>query len=159
MGLCGIDGRLIEARIKDAEHGYMGEVVKINPEPIEAILSGGYIPIIAPTGLDPEKGMPLNVNGDPAAGAIAAALRAERLIMLTDVAGVMDGLGKLIPRLSPGEASSLIASGVVSGGMIPKVEACLRALSTVPMTQIVDGRERHALTEAIAGKGSGTTIA
>ena len=159
MGLCGIDGRLIEARIKDAEHGYMGEVVKINPGPIEAILSGGYIPVIAPTGFDPEKGMPLNVNGDPAAGEIAAALRAERLIMLTDVAGVMDGLGKLIPRLSPGEASSLIASGVVSGGMIPKVEACLRALSTVPITQIVDGRERHALIEALAGKGSGTTIA
>jgi len=159
MGLCGIDGRLIEARIKDAEHGYMGEVVKINPEPVEAILKAGYIPIIAPSGFDGEKGMPLNVNGDPAAGEIAAALRAERLIMLTDVAGVMDGLGKLVPRLSPGEASSLIASGVVSGGMIPKVEACLRALSTVPMTQIVDGRERHALIEAIAGKGSGTTIA
>ena len=159
MGLSGVDGGFIEARIKDAELGYVGEVVKINPGPIEAILSGGYIPIIAPTGFDPEKGMPLNVNGDPAAGEIAAALEAERLIFLTDVPGILDSSGKLLSRLSADEAGTLIASGVVSGGMIPKVEACLRALSTVPMTQIVDGRERHALTEAIAGKGSGTTIA
>ncbi|TET39121.1 MAG: acetylglutamate kinase, partial [Dehalococcoidia bacterium] len=164
MGLSGIDGGFIEAKIKDAELGYIGEVVKINPEPIEMLVKEGYIPIIAPLGLEAkgekgEKAMPLNINADTAAGEIAAALEAERLILLTDVAGVMDGLGKLLPRLSPGEASSLIASGVVSGGMIPKVEACLRALSTVTMTQIVDGRERHALIEAIAGKGSGTTIA
>lgn len=161
MGLSGVDGGFIEARIKDAELGHIGEVVKINPEPMEILLKEGYIPIIAPLGLEAkgEKAMPLNINADTAAGELAAALSAERLILLTDVAGVMDGLGKLLPRLSAGEASSLLASGVVSGGMIPKVEACLRALSTVPMTQIVDGRERHALIEAIAGKGSGTTIA
>ncbi len=158
MGLSGVDGRLIEARIKDEELGYIGEVVKINPEPVETILKGGYIPIIAPLGLE-AKGEKLNVNADTAAGEIAAALGAERLILLTDVAGVMDGSEKLLPRLSPGEARSLIASGVVAGGMIPKVEACLCALATVSITQIVDGRLPHALVEAIAGKESGTIIA
>jgi len=157
IGLSGIDGGFIEARIKDADLGYVGEVVKVNPEPIEAVVKGGYIPIIAPLGLA-AKGEKLNVNGDPAAGDIAAALGAERLVFLTDVPGILDSSGKLLPRLSADEASSLIGSGVVSGGMIPKVEACLRALSTVPVTQIVDGREPHALLKALSGKGDGTTI-
>ena len=157
IGLSGVDGGFIEARIKNAELGYVGEVVKVNPEPIEAVVKGGYIPIIAPLGLA-AKGEKLNVNGDPAAGDIAAALEAGRLIFLTDVPGILDSSGKLLPRLSADEASSLIGSGVVSGGMIPKVEACLRALSTVPITQIVDGREPHALIQAMAGKGDGTTI-
>jgi acetylglutamate kinase len=162
IGLSGIDGGFIEARIKDAALGYVGEVVKINPQPVEAILGAGYMPIVAPLSLGKdEKGgeMPLNVNGDPAAGDIAAALEAERLIFLTDVPGILDSSGKLLPRLSADEANSLIGSGVVSGGMIPKVEACLRALSTVPVTQIVDGREPHALLQALSGKGDGTTIA
>lgn len=158
IGISGVDGRFIEARIKDAQLGYAGEIININPEPIEILLKEGYIPIIAPLGFE-AKGEKLNVNADTAAGEIAVALGAERLVLLTDVAGVMDGLGKLLPHLSPGEASSLLASGVVYGGMIPKVEACLCALATVPITQIVDGRLRHALIEAIAGKGSGTTIA
>jgi acetylglutamate kinase len=155
MGISGIDGRLIEARVKD---GYIGEVVRINPAPIEILLKEGYIPVVAPSGFGGDGGR-LNINADSAAGEIAAAFGAERLILLTDVAGVMDGSGELLHRLSPDEASSLIASGVVSGGMIPKVEACLRALSTVPITQIVDGRLPHALLEAIAGKVSGTMIA
>ena len=160
IGLSGVDGGFIEARIKDAALGYVGEVVKVNPEPIEAILKGGYIPIIAPLGLAAKgrKSEKLNVNGDPAAGDIAAALEAERLIFLTDVPGILDSSGVLLPRLSADEASALIGSGVVSGGMIPKVEACLRALSTVPVTQIVDGREPHALLQALSGKGDGTTI-
>ncbi len=159
MGLSGIDGRLIEAKVKSEELGLMGEVVRINPEPVEIILKKGYIPIVAPSGFGVEEAMPLNVNADPAAGALAAALEAERFILLTDVAGVMDGSGKLVPRLSPSEARSLIASGVVAGGMIPKVEACLTALATVPITQIVDGRSPHVLAEAVAGKEGGTIIA
>ena len=158
VGLSGIDGGLIEARVRDEELGYVGDIVEINPEPVEVLLKGGYIPIVAPLGLE-EKGGKLNVNADTAAGEIAAAISAERLVFLTDVAGVIDGSGKLLACLSPAEAGSLIAEGVVSGGMIPKVEACLCALSTVPITQIVDGREGHALIDAIAGKGSGTTIA
>lgn len=163
MGLSGVDGRLIEAQVRDEELGYIGEVVRVNPELVEILVKQGYMPIIAPLGLGVkgekgEEAMPLNVNADTAAGEIAAALGAERLVFLTDVPGVLDGSEGLLPSLSPDEASSLIASGVVSGGMIPKVEACLRALSTVPITQIVDGRESSALVEAIAGGGSGTII-
>ena len=158
VGLSGIDGDLIEGRVRDEELGYVGDIVNINPEPVEVLLKGGYIPIVAPLGFE-EKGGKLNVNADTAAGEIAAAISAERLVFLTDVAGVIDSSGKVLSRLSPAEASSLIAEGVVSGGMIPKVEACLCALSTVSITQIVDGREGHALIDANAGKGGGTTIA
>jgi len=158
VGLSGIDGGLIESRVMDEKLGYVGDIVKVNPEPVKALLKEGYMPVIAPLGLE-AKGEKLNINADTAAGEIAAAISAERLIFLTDVAGVMDKSGKLLPRLSPAEASALIAEGVISGGMIPKVEACFRALSVVPITQIVDGRGRHALIEAIAGKGGGTTIA
>jgi acetylglutamate kinase len=100
----------------------------------------------------------LNINADVAAGEIAAAIGAERLIFLTDVVGVCDQSGKLIPRLSAGEAEALIASGVASGGMIPKIRACLRALSNTPTTCIIDGRQPHALRREIEGGGSGTTI-
>ncbi len=157
MGLSGIDGRLIEAKIKDEKLGYVGEVVRINPELIEILLREGYIPVIAPLGLG-AKGEKLNINADTAAGELAAGLGAGRLILLTDVAGVMDRLGKRFPHIPAGDVSSLIKSGAVIGGMIPKVEACLCALSSVAIAQIVDGREPHALVEAIAGKGSGTTI-
>jgi acetylglutamate kinase len=159
MGLSGIDGRLIEAKVRSEELGLIGEVVKVNPEPLEILLREGYIPVVAPSGFGVEKAKPLTVNADPAAGALAAALGAERLILLTDVAGVMDGSGKLLPRISPGEARSLISSGVIAGGMIPKVEACLTALATVPLTQIVDGRVPHALAEAVKGRENGTIIA
>jgi len=152
-----LTGRLIEAKIKDEKLGYVGEVVRINPEPVEILLREGYIPIIAPLGLG-VKGEKLNINADTAAGELAVGLGAARLILLTDVAGVMDRSGKQLPRIPASDVSSLIKSGVVMGGMIPKVEACLCALSSVATAQIVDGREPHALVEAIAGKGSGTTI-
>jgi len=101
----------------------------------------------------------LNLNGDTVAGEIAAALAAEKLIFLTDVAGIRDSSGQLLQRLSPEEAKALVTTGVASGGMIPKVEACLRALTAVPVTRIIDGRLPHALLREIEGKGDGTTIA
>ena len=159
MGLSGIDGRLIEAKVKSEELGLVGEVVKINPEPVEILLKEGYIPVVAPLGFGIDKEMILNVNADSAAGAIAAALQAERLILLTDVACVMDVSKKLLSRLSPCEVRELIDSGIAAGGMIPKLEACLTARASVPVAQIIDGRSPHALVEAITGKGSGTTIA
>ncbi len=164
IGLSGIDGGLLEAEVKDAEMGYVGEIVKVNPTLLKAILEAGFIPVIAPLSLQspansPEAGFILNVNGDAAAGEIAAALGAEKLIFLTDVAGIYNSSGELVPRLSLHEAKALLASGVASGGMIPKIEACLRALSTVPLTRIIDGRVPHALIEEIEGKGKGTTIA
>lgn len=154
-GLSGADGCLIAGKVKDPELGLVGEIVKINLKPLRSVLRAGYIPIVAPLALEPEEGTLLNVNADTAAGEIAAALKAERLIFLTDVPGVLDQSGKPIPQLSPPEARALIESGVASGGMIPKLEACLRALPKVPLAQIIDGRIAHALLQ----EASGTTIA
>ncbi len=159
IGLSGIDGGLIEATpIHGGELGYVGEVTRINPEPLRAILEPGYIPIIAPVGLQSSGEGILNINADTVAGEIAAELGASRLIFLTDVAGVCDESGRLIPQVSPTEARALIASGVASGGMIPKIEACLRALSAVSSAQIIDGRQPHALLAAVKGRGEGTQI-
>jgi len=163
IGLSGVDGGLIEAKVENPELGYVGEVVKVNPEPIKAVLTSGYIPVIAPAGfrLDNSSNDPvalLNINGDVVASEIAAALKAERLIFLTDVPGVRDGENKFLPRLSVAEARSMINSGVISGGMIPKVEACLKALDKVPSTQIVDGRSAGALLAAVERNEGGTRI-
>jgi acetylglutamate kinase len=164
VGLTGIDGALFEAEIKDAEMGYVGGIVKVNVALLQALLEVGFIPVIAPLGLQSsprtqENKFMLNLNGDTVAGEIAAALAAEKLIFLTDVAGISNGSGKLVCRLSTEEARALVTTGVASGGMIPKVEACLRALTAVPVTRIIDGRLPHALLREIEGKGNGTTIA
>ncbi|MFW6126001.1 MAG: acetylglutamate kinase [Chloroflexota bacterium] len=158
VGLSGVDGRLIEAEIRNEKLGLVGEVVRIDAEPIEALVRHGYLPVVAPLGVSVD-GQRLNVNADTAAGELAAALRAMRLILLTDVAGVVDRSGKVLTRIPADGASALIASGVVVGGMIPKVKACLCALATVASAQIVDGREPHALLQAVDGKASGTIIA
>jgi acetylglutamate kinase len=163
VGISGIDGALIQGKMKDRELGYVGEVVKVNPAPLEALLSGGFVPVVAPLGLhsaDKPEGAPrlLNLNGDPITGEIAVALGAERIIFLTDVEGIRDRSGKVIARLSAHEAEALIASGVVSGGMIPKINACLRALTSTPIARIIDGRQPHALMKELEGKAVGTTI-
>ena len=163
IGLSGVDGGLIQAKVENSELGYVGEVVKVNPEPIEATLNAGYIPVVAPVGfrLDNVKKDPvaiLNINGDVAASEIGAALMSERLLFLTDVPGVRNGEGKFLPKLSVAEARSMINSGVISGGMIPKVEACLKALAKVPSTQIIDGRFAGALLAAVERNEGGTRI-
>ncbi len=163
FGLSGIDGGFIEARIKSPHLGYVGQVVKINTKPLEMLLDAEYLPIIAPLGYQPPQasdgaGMLLNINADTAAGDVALALKAAQLIFLTDVAGIADGTGNLLPSLTPTEARSLIARRVISAGMIPKVEACLHALSVVPQAQIVDGRLSGALLAAIEEHGDGTKV-
>ncbi len=163
VGICGVDGALIQGKIRDAEMGYVGDVVKVTPAPLEALLGSGFIPVVAPIGLhsfDRPCQAPrlLNFNGDTVAGEIAAAIGAEKLIFLTDVAGICDASGKLLPRLSPGEAEALIVSGVASGGMIPKIKACLRALSSTATTCIIDGRQPNALLSEVEVAGSGTII-
>ena len=162
VGLSGIDGALIEGKISSPEMGYMGDVVKVNPDAVIAILGAGYMPVIAtggyrPPGDDKDPVTLLNINADASASEIALALGADRLIYLTDVPGVLDRAGKLLPRLSAAEARSLIDTEVVSGGMIPKVEGCLRALAAVSSTQIIDGRSEGALLASTEGEG-GTTI-
>jgi acetylglutamate kinase len=163
VGISGVDGALIQAKIKSEEMGYVGAVVKVDTAPLKMLLDSGYIPVVAPVSLHsfhrPDKAPQLlNINGDPVAGEIAAAIGAERLIFLTDVVGICDQSGRLLPRLSPSEAEALMASGVVSGGMVPKVKACLRALSATSTAHIIDGRQPHALLKEVGGGGGGTTI-
>lgn len=163
VGISGVDGALLEGRIKDKELGYVGAIVKINATPLSVLLQSGYIPVVAPLGLHSvdrpdEAPQIVNINADIVAGEIAAAIGAERLIFLTDVVGICDHSGRLLPRLSPDEAEALIDSGVASGGMIPKINACLKALSNTSATCIIDGRQSHALLTEIEGRGGGTTI-
>ena len=145
------------------ELGYIGTVVKVDVTPVKVLLESGYIPVIAPIGLlsfgKPDKAkLMLDVNADIVAGEVSVAIGAERLILLTDVVGVCDQLGRLLPRLSPSEARALIGSRVASAGMIPKIVACLKALDSASTTHIIDGRQPHALLREIEGGGGGTTI-
>ncbi len=163
VGISGVDGGIVRCRIRSKEMGYVGEVVEINTALLETLLEAGYVPVMSPVSLyafDKPARAPamLNVNGDPLAGEIAAAIKAAELIFLTDVAGVRDGAGELIGHLSPVEAEALVASGVVKGGMIPKIRACQRALLVIPVTRIIDGRQRHALLKGVMGEKAGTTI-
>ena len=164
VGLSGVDGGLLRGRVMDPELGLVGEVTAVEPALLRDMVASGSIPVVAPIastapGASGEPGTMLNINGDSAAGAIAAALGAERLVFLTDVEGVMDGSHRIITRMLPDQARSLITSGVAGGGMIPKLEAALHALSRVQLTQIVDGRSPHALMEAATSSATGTVIA
>ena len=163
VGISGVDGALIQSEVKNMELGYVGRVVKIDLALLETLLQAGYIPVVAPLGLhlgDKPDQVPqmLNINADVVAGEITAAIGAEKLIFLTDVAGIYDEQGNLVPHLSPGEAEALLASGVASGGMIPKLRACLRALSSTQAVSIIGGKTPHALLKEIEEGGVGTTI-
>ena len=131
MGISGIDGRLIEAEFKDERLGYVGNITNINIQPITDLLEKGYIPVVSTVACD-ENGNIYNINGDTAAARIAGALEAERLIMMTDIAGILrdkDDPSTLIPKITVEEARSLYEQNVISGGMIPKVDCCIDALS------------------------------
>jgi len=161
IGISGIDGGLIQASLKNEELGYVGIVTKVNTAPLEVLLEAGYIPVVSPISLHPvpeAREMGLNINADDVAGEIATAVGAERLIFLTDVVGVCDQSGKLLPRLSTDEAEALIASGVASGGMIPKIKACLSVLASASTACIIDGRKPYALLREVEEGGGGTTI-
>jgi acetylglutamate kinase len=162
IGLTGNDGSMLQVRrrvVAGRDLGRVGEVVTVEPGPLRAVSDAGYVPVVAPLGVD-EAGLTYNVNADEAAGAIARALRAEKLILLTDVEGVKDRAGKLISRLTREEIRKLIDEGTIQGGMIPKVECCLDALAGgVERTHIIDGRILHAvLLEVFTDTGVGTLI-
>ncbi|TFG94981.1 MAG: acetylglutamate kinase [Myxococcales bacterium] len=162
VGLTGSDGNMLRVTQRlepDRDLGRVGRVVRVDPAPIVAVASAGFVPVIAPIGVD-ERGVTHNVNADEAAGAIAAALVAEKLILLTDVEGVKDAEGSLIPVLSAEEARKHIALGAIRGGMIPKVECCIGALEAgVASAHIIDGRIEHALLlEIFTDRGVGTLI-
>jgi acetylglutamate kinase len=162
IGLTGSDGGMIRVRrrTKDGRDiGRVGEVVGVDPAAIAAVADAGFVPVIAPIGVG-EDGRTYNVNADEAAGAIAQALRAEKLILLTDVPGVLDGEGALIPELSRDRAQQLIQSGVIKGGMIPKLDCCLAAVQGgVARAHVIDGRVVHAvLLEIFTDRGVGTLV-
>jgi len=162
IGLSGMDGRLIEARVKDERLGYVGQITKIHIKPIMDLLNNGYIPVVSTVGCD-RQGNAYNINGDTAAAHIAGALNAERLIMMTDIAGILrdkNDPSTLIPELTLEEADALYKSGVISGGMIPKVDCCVTAIHQgVKNVVIMDGRVPHSiLMELLTNEGAGTWI-
>ena len=162
MGLSGIDGGIIEATMKDEALGYVGEITKIRPQPIEALLEKNYIPVISTVASD-HQGNTYNINGDTAAARIAGALHAERLIMMTDIAGILmdkDDPSTLIPHITVDEARKLYDTGVISGGMIPKVDCCIDAIEHgVENVVIMDGRIPHSiLMELLTDEGAGTMV-
>jgi acetylglutamate kinase len=161
IGLSGADSLILQARTYDAELGFVGMIHRVNPFPIEELLGLGYLPVIAPiaVAVAGTRSQLLNTNADTAAGEIAAALHAERLVFLTDVDGVLDGDRHVLGHLTAGEASTLIASNMASGGMIPKLEAAVRAAGAGCATHVVNGRAAGTLTRVFAGGGGGTTVA
>jgi acetylglutamate kinase len=162
LGLTGNDGDMIRVTRRledDRDLGRVGRVVQVDPSPIAAVADAGFVPVIAPLGVDRD-GVTHNVNADEAAGAVARALQAEKLILLTDVAGVLDANGELMHQLSAAEARKHIEEGTIREGMIPKVGCCIETLEAgVGSTHIVDGRMLHAiLLEIFTDTGVGTLI-
>ena len=172
VGISGKDGNLLRARrltrtVRDPDSriervldlGFVGEPERVDTRVLYALSGSGVIPVIAPVGIG-EDGQTYNINADTAAGAVAGALSATRLLMLTDVAGVLDANKRLIPELTAGEARAMIASGTISGGMIPKVETCLEAVAQGARAAVIlDGRVPHAcLLELFTSAGPGTLI-
>ena len=162
VGLSGIDGGLIEAKVKDERLGYVGKITKIRPQPINDLLEKNYIPVVSTVASD-RQGNVYNINGDTAAAYIAGALGAERLIMMTDIAGILrdkDDPSTLIPHITVEEAGKLYEEGVISGGMIPKVDCCIEALQRgVKNVTIMDGRVPHSiLMELLTDEGAGTMV-
>ena len=162
IGLSGIDGGMLEAVVKDERLGYVGQITKVRTQPITDLLEKNYIPIISTVASD-RNGNAYNINGDTAAAYIAGALNAERLIMMTDIAGVLenkDDPSTLIPHITAAQAKSLYNTGVISGGMIPKVDCCIEAIEHgVKNVVIMDGRIPHSiLMELLTDEGAGTMV-
>ena len=162
VGLSGIDGGIIEATMKDETLGYVGKITRIRTQPITDLLEKNYVPVISTVASD-RLGNTYNINGDTAAAYIAGALNAERLIMMTDIAGILrdkDDPSTLIPALTVKEAKKLFDEGVISGGMIPKVDCCIEAIGKgVKHVVIMDGRVPHSiLMELLTDEGAGTTV-
>ncbi len=161
IGLSGADSLILQARRYDEALGFVGKIERVNPYPVEELLRLGYLPVIAPIAVESDDGAApqlLNTNADTAAGELAAALHAGRLVFLTDVDGVLDGERRVLPRLSVAQARGLIAEGIAAGGMVPKLEAAVRAAGAGCSTRIVNGTRPGALAAALSDGGGGTTV-
>lgn len=160
IGLSGMDGHMIEAKVKDPCLGFVGEITRVNVAPIRDVIDKGYIPVVSTVGCDSE-GNVYNINADTAAAKIAGELKAESLISMTDIAGILkdkDDPATLIPVIRVADAPELMANGIIGGGMIPKVECCINAIRWgVSRVFIIDGRIPHAiLIEMLTNEGIGT---
>lgn len=160
IGLCGIDGHMIEAKPINAELGFVGEITKVNPEPILDVLAAGYIPVISTIGCDKDGGV-YNINADTVASYIAGELKATSLITMTDIRGILRDKNNdesLIPIINVSETAHLIKEGIISGGMIPKVKCCVEAIRRgVKKVFVIDGRVPHSiLIEMLSDEGIGT---
>ena len=160
MGICGTDGRMIEAKQMDERLGYVGEITKVNTQPILDLLEKGYIPVVSSVGCDSD-GNVYNINADTAAAKIAGMLGAESLISMTNISGILkdkDDPKSLIPKLSTKQAKQLMDEGIIAGGMIPKVECCVNAINWgVRKVFVIDGTIKHAiLIETLTDEGIGT---
>jgi acetylglutamate kinase len=156
--MSGEDGPSIIAEELDPALGFVGRVVQVNPEPITAMIERSYIPVVASVGLGYD-GNAYNINADTVAAEVAVALGAAKLILMTDVPGVVDAEGQVVSELRRDDAERMIAAGEVTGGMIPKLQACLRALDAVPRAHIIDGRTPHSLLlELFTESGIGTMV-
>lgn len=162
IGLSGIDGHLIEAKMQDERLGYVGEITKVNTEPITDLLEKGYIPVISTVGCDKENNV-YNINADTAAARIAGELKAENLVLMTDIVGVLrdkDDPSTLIPHILVSETPQLMSEGIIQGGMIPKMDCCVDAIRRgVKQACIIDGRVPHSiLIETLTNAGIGTML-
>lgn len=162
VGISGIDGHLIEAKVKDERLGFVGEITKVNVQPILDLIEKDYIPVVSTVGCDSE-GNVYNINADTAASYIAGAMKAERLITMTDIPGILRDVNdpdSIIKKVTTEEARQLFKEGVISGGMIPKVECCIEAIEKgVRRVTILDGRVPHALLlELLTDEGAGTLV-
>lgn len=162
VGISGIDGHLIEAKVKDERLGFVGEITNVNVQPILDLIEKEYIPVVSTVGCDKE-GNAYNINADTAASYIAGAMKAERLITMTDIPGILRDVNdpdSIIKRVTTEEARQLFEDGIISGGMIPKVECCIEAIEKgVRRVTILDGRVPHALLlELLTDEGAGTLV-
>jgi acetylglutamate kinase len=157
-GCNGLDGEMLRARLHDERLGLVGEVEAVNLRPIKSLVEQGYLVVIAPLAAGPGS-RPLNVNADTVAGEVARELHAEKLVLFTDVPGVLDAEGRVLPELNQDAVELMLEDGTIRGGMIPKIQACMRALETVPRAHVLDGRVPHALIrELFTRAGVGTML-
>lgn len=157
VGLCGVDAGIVRAERYDERLGYVGRITRVDGAQLLALIEAGTIPVIAPIGIEPPD-QPLNINADTMAGEVAHALRAQRLVFLTDVDGVLDSQDRLLPTVDARQAAALRADGTLSGGMLPKLDASFRAVETGTVAYIVNGRNPGALRRVLTGEPLGTRI-
>ena len=159
LGLCGLDSKLIQAKTVSKELGLVGDPTIVNSQVIKDLLASSLVPVIAPIGYNEEGGGSLNINADTAAGAVAEALKASKLLLLTDITGVLDKDKNLIDKIKSTSFKGLVSDGTISGGMIPKLETATQAVDAgVGEVSIMDGRVRHCVLKALSGEVFGTSI-